>query len=141
MGTSPLPGSLHHVELRVADLSKAAPSWNCILTCLGYVEFQRWPEGVSWILGSTYIVIEQAPMPRAHDRREAGISHLAFHAGGRKRVDEIWATAPNHGWARLYEERHPWAGGEPDQDQPGHYAAFLENDERFKVELVASDAT
>jgi hypothetical protein len=37
-----------------------------------------------------------------------------------------------HGWSQLYADRHPWAGG------PDHYAAFLENGERFKVELVAT---
>ncbi|WP_442892429.1 hypothetical protein [Curtobacterium sp. USHLN213] len=31
----------------------------------------------------------------------------------------------------LYEDRHPHAGG------PDHHAAFLEDAERFKVELVA----
>ncbi|MET3802960.1 hypothetical protein ABID70_002915 [Clavibacter michiganensis] len=41
------------------------------------------------------------------------------------------AAAPDHGWARLYEDRHPFAGG------PDHHAAFLEDGERFKVELVA----
>jgi hypothetical protein len=37
------------------------------------------------------------------------------------------------GWAPLDADRWPWAGG------PTHYAAFLEDEERFKVELVASE--
>ena len=35
-------------------------------------------------------------------------------------------------WKHLYADRHPWAGGK------GHYAAFVESGERFKVELVAT---
>ncbi|EQD64343.1 Glyoxalase, partial [mine drainage metagenome] len=31
----------------------------------------------------------------------------------------------------LFEDRHPHAGG------PNHYAAYLENDDGFEVELVA----
>jgi hypothetical protein len=64
-------------------------------------------------------------------RRRPGLSHLAFHAGTAETVERLWAEAPDHGWARLYEDRHPFAGG------PDH-AAFLEDAERFKVELVAS---
>ena len=47
----------------------------------------------------------------------------------------MWMSALDHGWSQLYADRHPWAGG------PDHYAAFLENGERFKVELVAPQST
>ncbi|EPR75361.1 hypothetical protein ADILRU_2317 [Leifsonia rubra CMS 76R] len=40
--------------------------------------------------------------------------------------------APSFGWEHLSATRHPWAGGK------GHCAAFVENGERFKVELVAT---
>ncbi len=125
----------------MADLSQSVPGWEWLLTTLGYTEFQRWSEGISWTLGGTYVVIEQAPRDDRHERRGAGLSHLAFHAGEQVRVDEFWAAASDHGWSRLYEERYPWAGGAPDDTGPGHYAAFLENSERFKVELVADDLT
>ena len=130
-------GSLHHVELRVRDLGATLPSWRWLLTGLGYREFQSWGDGISWKLGDTYIVLERSPHPINHDRRQAGLSHLAFHGGSRQDVDEVWGKAPEHGWTWLYEDRHPWAGGEPDSKSGGHYAAFLENDERFKVEIVA----
>ncbi|MCU1528781.1 MAG: glyoxalase [Frondihabitans sp.] len=128
---SPTPGSLHHVELQVQDLASSTASFDWLFTELGYTAYQKWGGGQSWILGTTYIVIAQAPRDGAHDRRAAGLSHLAFHAGTAKRVDELWASAADHGWTQLYAERHPWAGGED------HYAAFLENGERFKIELVA----
>ncbi|MBN9224700.1 MAG: glyoxalase [Microbacterium sp. SCN 70-27] len=124
-------GVVHHLELRTADLAAAAAAWAWLLGELGYAPYQTWPEGRSWRKGDTYLVVEAAPLAGAHDRRMPGLSHLALHAGPRAIVDRLWASATDHGWARLYEDRHPFAGGE------GHYAAFLENAERFKVELVA----
>jgi catechol 2,3-dioxygenase-like lactoylglutathione lyase family enzyme len=126
-------GGLHHVELRTADLPAAIEPWGWLLRELGYVLHQQWPDGRSWKRGETYFVLEPASHAGDHDRRSPGPSHLAFHAGDRDRVDQLWAAAPGHGWDLLYADRWPWAGG------PDHYAAFLENSERFKVELVASD--
>lgn len=126
-------GGIHHVDVRVADLARAIPAWEWLLGELGYERFQDWPEGRSWLHGSSYVVLEASPLAGAHDRRMPGLSHLAFHAGDRANIDRLWAAAPEHGWSHLYEDRWPWAGG------PDHYAAFLENAERFKVELVARD--
>jgi hypothetical protein len=36
-------GTLHHVELWVPDLGRAAASWGWLLTELGYQPFQDWP--------------------------------------------------------------------------------------------------
>lgn len=134
--TPPAPpaGTLHHVELRTRDLAAATATWGWLLHELGYALFQEWPDGRRRLRGDTYVVLETAPEDGAHDRRMPGLSHLAFHAGSRDEVDRLWQLAPHHGWARLYEDRHPYAGG------AGHYAAFLENEERFKVELVAPEA-
>lgn len=124
-------GGLHHVELRTGDLGAAGDAWGWLLGTLGYEPFQRWPSGRSWRLGPVYVVLESAPLDGVHDRRRPGLSHLAFHAGTSDDVEHIWSAAPEHGWRRLYEDRHPYAGG------PDHHAAFLEDAERFKVELVA----
>jgi catechol-2,3-dioxygenase len=126
-------GLLHHVELRTRDLPAATASWGWILDEMGYAPYQEWSAGRSWRRGDTYIVLEQAPRPGAHDRRTPGLSLLAFHAGTRADVDRLWASAPAHGWNPLYTDQHPWAGG------PDYYAAYLENEERFKLELVATD--
>lgn len=125
------PGTLHHVELQTNDPDAAIPAFEWLLGELGYEQFQDWPSGRSWRRGATYVVVAAASRPVAFDRRGAGLNHLAFHAGRRSDVDRLWSAAPEHGWRRLYEDRHPWAGG------PDHYAAFIENDERFKIELVA----
>jgi len=123
-------GPLHHVELRVPDLDVARQTWGWLLLELGYTEYQSWPAGVSYIFGDTYIVFELAS--GAHDRRLPGLSHLALHAGAPEEVESLTTAAQSHGWTLLYADRHPFAGG------PDYYAAFLENADRFKVELVAS---
>ena len=131
---TPRPGALHHVELWVPDLALAIAEWGWLLTELGYSQFQDWPQGRSWRLGGTYLVVEQSPALTAaeHDRRRPGLNHLAFHAGDRERVDALAAAAPEHGWTPLFAADYPFAGG------PGHYAAYLANTDGFEVELVAA---
>ena len=126
-------GSLHHVELQVSDLEASLGPWAWLFDALGYTPYQEWSGGRSWRHGSTYIVLGDAPRDGTYDRRFPGLNHLAFHSGTRQNVDRLWQEAPENGWNQLYVDRHPWAGGDE------HYAAFLENVERFKVELVAAD--
>jgi catechol 2,3-dioxygenase-like lactoylglutathione lyase family enzyme len=123
------------VELWVPDLKRAVANWGWLLTRLGYSPFQDWAAGRSWLLGSTYIVVEQSPDLTAvdHDRRRPGLNHLAFHVGSRASVDTLVEHAGEHGWTLLFTDRHPYAGG------PDHYAAYLENGDGFEVELVAAD--
>jgi len=131
----PRPGSLHHIELWVPDLARATAQWGWLLTRLGYERFQDWPAGRSWRLGDTYIVAEQSPAMSAvaHDRLRPGLNHLAFHAGSREDVDAITGEAPDNGWALLFPDKHPHAGG------PGHYAVYLVSGDGFEVELIAAD--
>jgi catechol 2,3-dioxygenase-like lactoylglutathione lyase family enzyme len=127
------PRGLHHVELWVPDLARACEQWGWLLGQLGYEQFQDWQRGRSWLLGSTYLVVEQSAAMNAddHDRLRPGLNHLAFHAGPRDRVDALAAAGPAHGWTLLFPEQHPYAGG------PDHYAAYLSNADGFEVELVA----
>jgi catechol 2,3-dioxygenase-like lactoylglutathione lyase family enzyme len=131
--SQPVPGSLHHVELWVPDLTRAITEWGWLLGQLGYAPFQDFPDGRSWRLGTNYLVIEQSPAmtPSDHDRLRPGLNHLAFHAGGRQHVDVLAAAGPENGWTLLFPDRHPHAGG------PDYYAAFLANTDGFEVELVA----
>ena len=133
--SQPAPGSLHHIELWVPDLTRAITQWGWLLGQLGYTPFQNWPDGRSWRLDTNYLVIEQSPAMRAsdHDRLRPGLNHLAFHAGTRQRVDALAAAGPQHGWTLLFPDLHPHAGG------PDHYAAYLANTDCFEVELVASE--
>lgn len=126
-------GLIHHVELWVPHLDRAAAGWGWLLGELGYEPFQRWPDGVSFRLGPTYVVLEHSPdqAPGPHERRRAGLNHLAFHAADRAQVDALAAAAPEHGWSLLFADRHPHAGGAE------HYAAYLEDADGYEVELVA----
>jgi catechol 2,3-dioxygenase-like lactoylglutathione lyase family enzyme len=130
----PEAGSLHHVELWVPDLTRAVSSWGWLLGRLGYTRYQDWPDGRSWRLGGTYLVVEQSPaMSTAkHDRLRPGLNHLAFHAGSRRDVDALAAEGPTHGWTLMFPGKHPYAGG------PDHYAAYLADVDGFEVELVAN---
>jgi catechol 2,3-dioxygenase-like lactoylglutathione lyase family enzyme len=134
--SAPVTGTLHHVELWVADLERASASWGWLLGALGYQPFQRWSAGRSWRLGDTYIVLEQSPALRGdrHDRHRPGLNHLAFHVATRGQVDALVAEAGEHGWTLLFADRHPHAGG------PEHYAGYLEDTDGFEIELVAASA-
>jgi catechol 2,3-dioxygenase-like lactoylglutathione lyase family enzyme len=130
--------SLHHVELWVRDLDTAAPRWSWLFGELGWSPHRSWPGGRSWSSGDVYVVLEQssALVPGAgHDRMRPGLNHLALHAGARESVDALVAAAGEHGWSLLFAERHPYAGG------PDHYAAFLEDEDGFEVEIVAGPAS
>lgn len=131
----PSHGMLHHVELWVPDLRRGLASLGWLLEELGYDVFQDWEDGRSWRLGPTYLVIEQSPALTAgeHDRCRPGLNHLAFHVEDATTVEKLVSEAARHGWRLMFPERHPYAGGE------GHYAAYLENDDGFEVELVAID--
>src|SRR5580700_10581607 len=125
-------GTLHHLELWVPDLSRAEHTWGWLLGALGYELYQQWPEGCSFRTGDMYIVIEQSPARSAfrHDRCRPGLNHLAFHVSTREDVEDLVARALDHGWRLLFDDVHPWAGG----DQ--HYAAYLEDWDGYEVELV-----
>ncbi len=123
---------LHHVELWVPDLARAESTFGWLFPALGWTEFQRWNAGVSWRFDETYVVVEQSPaLTGPHDRMKAGLNHLALHAGTREDVDGLTTEAEQHGWRLMFADKHPFAGG------PDHYAAFLENEDGFEVELVA----
>ena len=128
---------LHHVELWVPSLERAVQSWGWLLTELGYTPYQEWLAGRSWLLGATYLVLEQSPdlAGQAHERRRPGLNHLAFHVATASRVDALVADCGPHGWRLLFADRHPHAGG------PTHYAAYLEDRDGFEVELVSPGAT
>ncbi|MBX6386686.1 MAG: VOC family protein [Microbispora sp.] len=131
--TRPMHGALHHVELWVPDLDRAVASLGWLLQALGYTVSQSWDTGRSWLLGPTYVVLEQSPALTAdrHDRCRPGLNHLAFHVESPARVEELATEAARHGWRLMFPDLHPHAGGRQ------HYAAYLENGDGFEVELVA----
>lgn len=127
-------GTLHHVELWVPDLGRAIGSLGWLLERLGYARHQDWSAGRSWRLGPTYLVVEQSPALTGdrHDRCAPGLNHLAFHVSDEAEVERLVTEGADHGWKLLFPDRHPYAGGKD------HYAAYMENQDGFEVELVAS---
>lgn len=127
-----ITGTLHHVEVWVPDLGRAIGSWGWLLESLGYQVFQEFTGGRSYQLGPTYVVLEQSSALTSdeHDRCRPGLNHLAFHVESRAVLDELVTSAQGNGWKLMFADRHPYAGG------PEHYAAYLENDDGFEVELV-----
>lgn len=130
----PTRPAVHHVEIWVPTVAQVRRTWGWLLTELGWHEYQSWDQGVSWRLGPTYLVFEDSPArtARTHDRLRPGLNHVALYAGPPERVDELVAAAPSHGWHLMFPDFHPHAGG------PHHYAAYLENDDGYEVELVAT---
>ena len=126
-------GTLHHVELWVADLTAAEASLGWLLEELGWAPERSWPRGRSWRLGETYVILESGPdvVEGTHERRRPGLNHLAFSVPTGAEVDALVAAAGRRGWPLLFADRHPHAGG------PEHYAAYLEDAAGFEVELVA----
>ena len=128
-------GLLHHVEIYVSDLEKTTQFWGWLLGALGYREYQKWPQGVSYINGPTYIVFVQTAerfLDIPYHRCRVGLNHLAFHAESREFVDEIAKQLRARRIPILYEARHPHAGG------TDSYVLFFEDPDRIKVEVVAT---
>jgi len=124
---------LHHVEIYVADLDRSVAFWRPLLERLGWTAYQSWPGGRSWRLHETYVVFVQVAdncRESPYDRRRIGLNHLALHAGT---ADDVEALVRELGVPLLYADRHPYAGG------PDHYAAYVEDPDGIKVELVASE--
>lgn len=123
-------GMIHHIELYVSNLEQSVAFWAWLLETLGY----SWDIGKSWQLEDNYLVfvqVDDAFQDKTYHRRGVGLNHLAFHAASRQQVDDLTSALRERGITILYEDRHPFAGG----DQ--HYAVFFEDPDRIKVELVA----
>ncbi|MBF0366234.1 MAG: VOC family protein [Oligoflexia bacterium] len=129
-------GQLHHIEIYVSNLSSSIRFWSWFL-CeqLGYQEYQRWDQGVSYKANGTYIVFVQTEakyLTPSYHRCRSGLNHLAFYANSKEQVDKITIAVKERGMTILYQDRHPYAGG-------SSYALFFEDPDRIKVELVCEN--
>jgi DivIVA domain-containing protein len=126
---------LHHMEIWVRDLEAGLHSFGWLFERLGWTLFQVWDNGRSWQApgDGPYVVVERSPdiSWTSYDRKAPGLNHLALAVPERWMVDRVVSEASTFGWRLLFSEQHPFAGG------PQHYAAYLENDEGFEVEVVA----
>ncbi|MDQ0208504.1 VOC family protein [Alkalicoccobacillus murimartini] len=129
-----MKGLIHHIEIYVSDLKISKEFWGWFLPELGYQQYQEWNEGQSWKLGDTYLVfvqVEEKFSKAGYHRKRVGLNHLAFFGESKLHVDELTERLKERGVKILYQEMHPYAGGEQ------HYAVYFEDPDRMKVELVA----
>lgn len=131
----PARGSIHHLELYVSDLAASARFWGWLLGRFGYEPFQEWDDGISFRTPGTYLVFVAAPDASGdHDRRRAGLNHIAFALPATTDVDDLRAELGDRDVRLLYDDRYPHAGGDD------HYAVFFEDPDGIKVEVVATSA-
>lgn len=129
----PARGSIHHLEFYVRDLATSARFWGWLLARFGYQPFQEWDDGISFRTPATYLVFVAAPdATRDHDRRQAGLNHIAFALPSTDDVDALRVDLADRGERLLYDGRYPHAGGDD------HYAVFFEDPDGVKVEVVAT---
>jgi hypothetical protein len=76
-------GHLHHLELNSPDPADSVAFCHWFLGELGYESKDEFEGGYSWRLGATYVVLKRAESELPHERRAAGLDHVAFHAGSR----------------------------------------------------------
>ncbi|HYK72565.1 MAG TPA: VOC family protein, partial [Pseudoneobacillus sp.] len=62
-----------------------------------------------------------------YHRCRVGLNHLAFHAKSKEQVIDITKQLQQRGVNILYQNKHPYAGGE------NHYAVYFEDPDRIKV--------
>lgn len=127
-------GQIHHLNFKVSDLKTSSDFWGWFLEQLGYTEYDRWPKGISFKLGSTYIDFVQSNDKYAevpHNRESIGLNHIAFHGESRTHIDELTMLLKDRGMKILYEDQHPFAGG------PDYYAVYFEDPNGIKIEIVA----
>lgn len=128
-------GLLHHIELYVKDLKKSKEFWGWFLKELGYVEYQSWDKGVSYLIDKTYIVfvqVEDKYLDMNYHRCGHGLNHLCFHGETDSFIDEMTVKLKEKNVKILYEDKHPYAGGD------GYYAVYFEDPDRMKVEITSS---
>lgn len=128
---------LHHIELNVSDLKNSRSFYDKVFPLLGYSLYQEWTEGFSYRHDKTYIVFVQTEarfLEGGYHRKAAGLNHIAFHASSTLEVDEITEKMRQSGVNILYQDRHPYAGGN------GTYAVFMEDPDRLKIEITASES-
>lgn len=122
-------GWMHHLELNTPDPDKTFEFWNWLLGSLGYELKSEFDEGYSWTIGPTYIVVKEADPGPSHERRTAGLDHVAFHASSRALVDNLAdGVRARDDAILLYPDSHPFAGD--------YYALYCESPEGITLEVV-----
>lgn len=86
-------GQIHHVEYYVNDLEATKSFWGWFLSRMGYVEYQSWDQGISYVhANQTYLVfVEVEPQYRqfVNSRQAPGLNHIAFKGSHQQELDSL----------------------------------------------------
>jgi len=120
-----------HVSLNVSDLAKSKSFYDSLLIFLGF----KAHTGDGWTNDRNGIWINQADEEHrvtAHDRKNIGITHLAFRLETKAEVDRF------HEQFLLPNKVFVLYGGPKEYPQytEGYYAVFFEDPDGFKLEAV-----
>lgn len=126
---------IHHIELYVSDLTASKRFWEWLFVKhLGYTVYQTWLQGISYRKDAqSYIVLVQVSQDKitpSYNRTHVGLNHLAFSISDKQSLLQIKSEVHNLNYKELYENRYPYASGKK------HYALYVEDPDRIKVELV-----
>ena len=131
-------GFIHHLDLTVSDVQRAASFYDAVLGHMGY---RRWSEdenGIDWEHAASRdrlptIGIFNAKgegKMRRHDRYSPGLHHVAWSADSRGDVDRLHALLVEIGATVL----------DPPTDYPeygeGYYAVMFADPDGLKLEFV-----
>jgi catechol 2,3-dioxygenase-like lactoylglutathione lyase family enzyme len=124
-------GSLHHVDLTVADFRRSKEFYAQVLPLMGFERLPKEFGAVAW-RGATIIAIQPAKpgeKERAHSRYAPGLHHLAFRAPSRAAIDDLHRQLVGLGVTVL----------DPPAEYPysdGYYALFFADPDGMKIEYV-----
>lgn len=81
-----------------------------------------------------FVEVENDYRSYGYHRKRIGLNHLAFSVDEKSLVDRITNELLDKNWGILYNESHPYAGGE------GHYAVYFEDPNRIKLEIQSIES-
>lgn len=128
LAASPAVARLHHIDITVTSLSRSLPFYDRWLTAMGFARIDDVPEGPLWRSDRFEFGLQEAVIVRAHDRRGAGLHHIAFAAPSRAAVDEFH-TQLGHGGVTILDPPATYA-----HYAPGYYAVFFADPDGIKLE-------
>jgi catechol 2,3-dioxygenase-like lactoylglutathione lyase family enzyme len=127
-----MTGSLHHVDITVADFRRAKEFYAQVMPLMGFERLPKEFGAVAWRGGAGILAIQPAKpdeKDRPHSRYAPGLHHLAFRAPSRAAVDELHARLAALGVTIL----------DAPADYPyseGYYAVFFADPDGIKLEYV-----
>lgn len=86
-------GQIHHIEYYVSDLKHSDEFWSWFAPYMGYSEYQKWNEGISYAhKNGTYLVFVQVTeknLNLKNNRQGNGLNHIAFMGNGIDELDKL----------------------------------------------------